>query len=304
MGNVYVYMSHKLIEESKELIQNLSVIEERHLLELLAVHSGLKNVMRIHIANDQEYQILTNYCERNGMQLAHSEFRLKLSWTNDIGDQFYSDVPWEDESAEEFIAYLTKEDLPSLHRAVRIEIEGSHADAGKLYGYPDCCCENYDTIANGQEWIEVLAQNSQGTFFSPWANKLAYLVHGFTLFPDYFPCSYSCESTHALSKKYFELGVASGLSDFVEMQLALMSQTYLVSAEGVFSFADWWIADQNYLQLPLEKMNHHGVNTLEDYPEKTIEILLPTTHLTPCVWEWQGIAYRVFVFSDDPGLKH
>ena len=45
-------MSHKLIEESKELIQNLSVIEERHLLELLAVHSGLKNVMRIHIANE------------------------------------------------------------------------------------------------------------------------------------------------------------------------------------------------------------------------------------------------------------
>ena len=71
---MYVYMSHKLIEESKELIQNLSVIEERHLLELLAVHSGLKNVMRIHIANDKEYQILTNYCERNGMQLPTPNF--------------------------------------------------------------------------------------------------------------------------------------------------------------------------------------------------------------------------------------
>ena len=68
-------MSHKLIEESKALIQNLSVIEERHLLELLAVHSGLKNVMRIHIATDKEYQILSKYCERNGLHLAHSEFR-------------------------------------------------------------------------------------------------------------------------------------------------------------------------------------------------------------------------------------
>jgi hypothetical protein len=297
-------MSNNLIKESKELIQSLSVIEERHLLELLAVYSGLKNVMRIHIANDKEYQVLSNYCKRNGMHLAHSEFRLKLSWTNDIGDQFYSDVPWEDDSAEEFIAYLTKEDISSLNRAVRIEIEGSHADAGKLYGYPDCCCDNYDTIANGQEWVEVLAQTSQGTFFSPWANKLAYLVHEFTLFPDYFPCSYACIPTQELSKQYFELGAASGLSDFVEMQLALMSQTYLVASEGVFSFSDWSIDDQNYLVLNLENLSNHGKNTLEEYPEKMIKILLPTTPLSPCFWEWEGISYRVFVFTDDPGIKH
>ena len=297
-------MSNNLIEESKELIQSLSVIEERHLLELLAVHSGLKNVMRIHIATDKEYQILSKYCERNGLHLAHSEFRLKLSWTNEIGDQFYSDVPWEDDSAEEFIAYLTKEDLASLYRAVRIEIEGNHADAGKLYGYPDCCCDNYDTIANGQEWVEVLSQTSQGTFFSPWANKLAYLVHEFTLFPDYFPCNYACKPTQALSQQYFELGVAAGLSDFVEMQLAFMSQTYLVASEGVFSFSDWSIDDQNYLVLHLENLSIHGKNTLEEYPEKMIKILLPTTPLTPCFWDWEGISYRVFVFTDDPGLKH
>ena len=297
-------MSNRLIEESKALIQNLSVIEERDLLELIAVHSGLKNVMRIHIANDKEYQILANYCERNSMHLAHSEFRLKLSWTNDLGDQFFSDVPWEDKSAEEFIAYITKEDLSSLNRAVRIEIDGSHADAGKLYGYPDCCCVNYDTIANGQEWVEVLSKTSQGTFFSPWANKLAYLVHGFTLFPDYFPCSYACKPTHALSQKYFQIGVASGLSGFVEMQLARMSQTYLVASEGVYSFSDWFIDDQNYLLLMLENLSYYGKNTLKQYPEKTIRILLPAIPLTSCFWNWGGITYRVFVFTNDPGFKH
>jgi hypothetical protein len=107
-----------------------------------------------------------------------------------------------------------------------------------------------------------------------------------------------------LSQQYFELGVASGLSEFVEMQLAFMSQTYLVASEGVFSFSDWSIDDQNYLVLHLENLSIHGKNTLEEYPEKTIKILLPTTPLTPCVWNWQGISYRVFVFSDDPGLKH
>jgi hypothetical protein len=51
-------------------------------------------------------------------------------------------------------------------------------------------------------------------------------------------------------------------------------------------------------------MSQHGINTLEEYPEKTIKILLPNSNITPCVWDWQGISYRVFVFSDDPGLKH
>jgi hypothetical protein len=88
------------------------------------------------------------------------------------------------------------------------------------------------------------------------------------------------------------------------MQLAFMSQTYLVASGGVFSFSDWSIDDQNYLVLHMENLSNHGKNTLEEYPEKMIKILLPTTPLTPCFWDWEGISYRVFVFTDDPGLKH
>lgn len=297
-------MSLHLIKESKELIQSLSVIEERHLLELLAVHAGLKNVMRIHIANNTEYEILSKYCERNGLLLAHSDFRLKLSWTNEIGDSFYTDVPWEDDSVEEFIAYITKEDLAGLNRAIRIEIEGNHADAGKLYGYPDCCCSNYESIANGQEWVSVLSQTSQGTIFSPWANKLAYLVHEFTLFPDYFPCSYSCKKTQALSQQYFQLGKISGLTEFVEMQLSFMSRPYLVASEGIFSFPNWMIDSQNYLILHLDKISAHGKNTLMKYPDKMIKISLPQSPLSACYWDWEGVSYRVFIFTDDCGIKY
>lgn len=292
-------MNKKIIEEAKELIENLSVIEDRHLLELLAVHSGLKKVMRIHIANDKEYKVLSHFCKRNALHLAHSQFRLKLSWTNEIGDQFYSDVPWEDESAEEFIAYLTKEDLDGLNRSVYIEREGSHEEAGRLYGYPDCCCENYKRISNGEEWVEVLSGNSGGTFFSPWANKLAYLVHGFTLFPDYFPCSYNCKATMELSKEYFQLGVMTGLENFVQMQLEFMRRVYLVGPEVVLSFSDWHIDSKNRIQLKLDKMSCFGKNTLEYYPDEVLEILLPEFNQASCIWDWDGCSYRVFVFADD-----
>jgi hypothetical protein len=292
-------MKNKLIEDAKKLIDNLSVIEDRHLLELLAVHSGLKKVMRIHIANDKEYALLSDFCKHNTLHLAHSQFRLKLSWANEIGDQFYNDVPWEDESAEEFIAYLTKEDLDGLSRSIYIEREGSHEDAGRLYGYPHCCCENYELISNGEEWVKVLSDNSQGTFFSPWGNKLAYLVHGFTLFPDYFPCSYNCKATVELSKEYFQLGVKVGLTDFVHMQLEFMRRVYLVGPEGVLSFSDWNIDSKNRLQLRLEKMSFFGKNILEEYPEDVLEILLPESNKASCIWDWKEYSYRVFVFTDD-----
>lgn len=297
-------MKKKIIEEAKKLIDNLSVIEDRHLLELLAVNSGLKKVMRIHVANHKEYELLSDFCKGNALHLAHSQFRLKLSWSNEIGDQFYSDVPWEDESAEEFIAYLTKEDLDGLNRSIYIEREGSHEDAGRLYGYPDCCCENYETISNGEEWVAVLSGNSRGTFFSPWANKLAYLVHGFTLFPDYFPCSYHCKATVELSKSYFQLGVQAGLEDFVQMQLEFMRSVYMVGPEGVLSFSGWHIDAENRLQLKLESMSCFGKNTLEEYPGEIIQILLPESDIASCIWVWEEYSYRVFVFCDDSGTKH
>jgi hypothetical protein len=296
-------MNKKIIEEAKELINNLTAIEDRHLLELIAVKSGLKKVMRIHISNSTEYRLLELFCKRNSLHLAHSQFRLKLSWANQIGDRFYSDVPWEDQSAEEFIAYLTKNDLEALSKSVWIERDGNNIEAGKLYGYPDCCCRNYETIANGEDWLDVLSKTSRGTFFSPWANKLSYLVHGFTLFPDYFPCSYNCKQTAELSKKYFKLGNEVGLGDFVKMQLELMSRTYLIEGENVLSFSEWFIDTENVLHLEKKNMSIFGENNLEDYSDNKILISLPNNS-TDCFWKWNKKNYRVFVFTDDPGIEY
>jgi hypothetical protein len=295
-------MKTEFIQQAEQLISELSVIEDRHLLEILAVHSGLKNVMRIHMSNKEEYRILETFCINNSFHLAHSDFRLKLSWTNEIGDRFYEDVPWEDTSADEFIAYFTKNDLESLARSISVEREGTHKEAGLLYGYPRCCCENYESISNGEEWVDVLSKNSQGTFFSPWSNKLAYLVHGFTLFPDYFPCGYSCASTIELSKKYFRLGESYNLGSFVKNQFNLMSRTYFVAQDSIISFEGAKVVN-DMLHLSTQNRGVYGKDFTEGFLRDYFTISLPKENEC-CFWKWGDSTYRVFVFSDAEDLKH
>jgi len=287
-----------LVNQTRELIKQLSAIEDRHLLEFLAVDSGLKDIMRIHIANDNEYDILSQYCLLNNFHLTHSSFKLKLEWSNEIGDKFYSYTEWNDPNAKEYIAYFTKNKFDSLKLAESIEIEGSHIDAGLLYGYPKCCCVNYEAISNGKEWVNVIDENSKGVYFSPFSNKLAYLVHGYTLFPDYFPCAYDCKYTSDLSKKYYDLGEMYNLVNLVDKILNLMIGVYMVSSQGVVSFNDWKIMN-DHISLNLRSIISHGENNLEVYPKEKLKLKIPTNKEENFYWEWDGMIYRIFIFKND-----
>jgi len=287
-----------IVNSSKNLINQLSAIEERHLLEFLAVDHGIKDIMRIHIANDKEFATLTDYCLDNSFHLTHSSFKLKLEWSNEIGDKFYSYTEWDDQNAEEYIAYFTKDKLDLLKLAEDIEIEGSHTEAGLLYGYPKCCCLSYEEISNGKEWISVLSENSTGLFFSPFTNKLAYLVHGYTLFPDYFPCAYDCEYTASISREYYELGKSYNLNELVDNILYQMSGVYMVSDTGVISFSDWKIEDDNII-LDLNNLKYHGKNNLSSFEGNILKIKLPLGKEENLFWKWDTTVYRIFIFIND-----
>lgn len=289
-------MTKIFIDDSKQLISQISEIDDRHLLELLAVHSGFKSVMRIHITYQEEYDYLKKYCSKHGMHVGHSTFRLKLAWRNDIGDSFFENVSWSDETAEQFVAYISKNNLTDLNKALNIEVEGSHLDSGRLYGYPDCCCLGYEKISEGTPWVACLLNSSQGVFFSPWANKLSYLVHDFVLFPDYFPCSLDCKGTAMLARQYFEIGKQNGLGAHVEMQLDYMSRCYLASADSIYSFSRWELNGQNLI-LKTDGLAVYGRHVLNDYPQDEIDIELPLDNLN-CYWTWQGIKLRVLVFNE------
>jgi hypothetical protein len=294
-------MTQTFILESKQLIREISEIDDRHLLELLAVHSGLKSVMRIHITKPTEYDCLKQYCQKHGMHVGHSTFRLKMAWRNDIGDSFFENAPWSDETAEQFVAYISRNNLTDLNKALSIEVEGNHLDSGRLYGYPDCCCLGYESISEGEPWVTCILNASNGVFFSPWANKLAYLVHDYALFPDYFPCSLDCKGTAELARQYFELGRQNGLGSLVEMQLDYMSRCYLASVDSIYSFSNWELNGRNLI-LKTDGLTIYGHHLLADFSETEIVIELPGDR-SNCFWSWQGVPLRVLVFNEK-GPEH
>jgi hypothetical protein len=290
-------------KEERKLISLVNSLEDRHLLEVIAVKKGLKDIFRVHISNNSEYEILKHYCSLNKLHVNHSNFRLKLSWMNDIGDQFFEDIPWDDESDDAFVAYVTKNKIDKLDRAVSIELEESHIEAGLIYEYPLCCCQNYEAIAKGSKWLELMLKNSIGTYFEPNANKLSYLVHGYSLFPDYFPCSFHCEGTMDLSTKYFQIGLEANLEEYVKMQYSMMNSPYLVIDESVFAFSRWSIRKDNILCLSLNSMSCYGKNYLSDFPENTIIIKLPKDNINS-FWTWNNRNFRVLLFSHEYSTKY
>jgi hypothetical protein len=54
-------------KDIENLIDSISSIETRHLLEVLAVIDGIKNVMRIHINFFKEYEILLLFAKKHNL---------------------------------------------------------------------------------------------------------------------------------------------------------------------------------------------------------------------------------------------
>jgi hypothetical protein len=240
------------------LINSISSIEDRHLLELIAVYDGLKDVMRIHINFHNEYLALKSFGEKYNLIVNHTPFKLKVDWTNDIGDTFLKSVSWEDNTTEMFVAYISN-NAKIINKALTIESDSTNLEAGLLYQYPNCCCINYDKISNGELWSTLLLDNSKGTFFSPWANKLSYLVYEFCLFPDYFPCSLDCNGTIQLSKEYYELALKYDLKSFAKLQLEYMSGLYLINEDLIISTKIYNVED-NYININLTNSTTYKIN--------------------------------------------
>ena len=101
-------------KDIENLINSISSIENRHFLEVLAVIDGLKNVMRIHINLKLEYDYLSSFTKKYNLYLNHTPFKLKVDWKNEIGDTFLKSVPWDDDTTEMFVAYLSKDKINEL----------------------------------------------------------------------------------------------------------------------------------------------------------------------------------------------
>ena len=236
---VCVYsISMKFLIETKKVISKISAIDDRHLLEFIGLERGFKKVLRIHIEKSVEYEILCDYAKKFNFLIHHSSFKLKVSWQNKLGDTFLENVSWDNEEAEQFVAYLSY-DKHLLETALDIELNGAHIDAGSLYGYPECCSQNYVSISEGKYWLDSLLENSTGLQFEYKANKLSYLTSGLTLFPDYFNCSFNCKQTMNLSDEYERIGREFGLGKDIDNIISHMKGFFLIQGVNVIRFSEY-----------------------------------------------------------------
>ena len=212
---------------ANEVVEACSLAGERYLIEMAAMLADVKDVVRIQIENDKEYLVLENYSKQFGLALTHSPTRMKVAWTNDLGDTFLTTVPWDDPDGSSFAAYLGK-NIGLVNSAALVESEGTAEEIGNLLGYPECCCRAYERLEQGEFWIPVLSERSFKYEYSPWANRYAYLLYGASLFPDYFPCSLSCKGTINLGKAYFDVIKETSFFELSVQFLDLMKRPVVV----------------------------------------------------------------------------
>lgn len=226
--------SSEAVAAAFELVSRCSHVEERYVLEVLGAVAGAKPLVRVHLENPTEYAALEAFARRTGLYCAHAATRNKLLWTNPLGDSFFTSVAWDDPDGASFVAFVAH-DRVLLEEAIEVEACGTALDAGRLLGYPLCCCEAYAQLEEGEYWVTALATASPLISYPFWGNKYAYLLHGASLFPDYFPCNLGCEGTHHLARAFAEVGRSFGLSGLVASYELRMREPVVLGRSAIRS---------------------------------------------------------------------
>ena len=219
------------------LMDNIRLFSERNVLELIGVLEGVKEVVRVPVTI-REWQILRAGCEHLGLVIRHANFKLAVMRTTRVGDTFTANVQWDDPAGQEFPAYIARS-RETVQRALDIETAADNdALIGRLYQYPECCIRAYAEIAQGLSWVESLVHSARSSWQERAANKLAYLFDGGSLFPDYFPCTLSCQKTIKLTEMYRTLLKRYCLGDLAESLWERMGRPVLVGHGVAYQFAN------------------------------------------------------------------
>lgn len=221
-------------------------VAERNILELLGVIAGMKNVVRLPL-DESDWPTLTYYCERLALKVARSTFKLAVVRTTPLGDCFTTYVPWDDPLGRGFVAYVARSSETARSAEV-VDGAGDNQEIGMLFQYPRCCTDGYMEIQGGTPWVDCITRRSNGSNQCAYANKLAYLFDGASLFPDYFPCSLSCDQTSLQGRSYFRLLHKYGLDQLAESLQERMSRPIIVGRGMAYQLHPAAIND-TYIQL-------------------------------------------------------
>jgi hypothetical protein len=238
-----------------ELLRACPTLTQHNFIELLALFFGEKWVVRL-ILTTRTYPQVQDFCSQNGLLQDHSVRKQALSVRSDTGDVFTVSVDWDDPRGEFFVVIISRSS-EDLERALELENnDASFRSFGEMYEYPPCCVEAYEDLERGGNWISTyLSRSAPAAEGSIYTNRLGVLFDGYTLLPDFFPCTLNCRLTEDLGRRYESLLQRAGADADVKQARRSLSAPIVVRSGCLLQLyecqrsADGWQFDSDQVRV-------------------------------------------------------
>lgn len=186
-------------------------------LELAAVKAGSKPVQRLERTAINADKLAKNLIEK-GFVFVAAEFHVIKHRSHPLGDAFMRIIPGRATGSQLGIYYVARKAHADAARSLaRLEFsDPGSPEIGQRLGYPSCCVAAYQDIQSGRDWLEAMldrTSESEPGFMA--CNRLARLFGGWTLLPDYFPCSFGCSLSADWSNKIVSSVADASLQEYV-----------------------------------------------------------------------------------------
>jgi hypothetical protein len=200
-------------------------LNSQELLELTAVKAGLKPVLRLERAAEDARRIEKRLLAR-GLILITSDFHVIQRRLHPLGDVFSQTVRGAASGRQRGIFYVApRSHAVEAQALARIEsADPGSSEIGLRLGYPPCCVAAYEDIQSGRDWVEaMLSRTPEGSVGFAACNRLARLFGGWTLLPDYFPCSFACSTSATWSAEIVRSVSDRGMLEYVAAAKAALA---------------------------------------------------------------------------------
>jgi hypothetical protein len=170
------------------------ILSNQERLELAAVKAGLKPVQRLERTAIDAQKLAKDLIDQ-GLVFVAAEFQVIQHRSHPLGDEFMRIIPGRATGSQLGIYYVALQAQADAARSLaRLEFSNPGSpEIGQRLGYPSCCVAAYQEIQRGRDWLEsMLDRTSENEPGLVACNRLARLFGGWTLLPDYFPCSFAC----------------------------------------------------------------------------------------------------------------
>lgn len=219
-----------MLEKLKDIFDsNIKAFEILYLLE------DVKPVVRLMVKEEDKDKIFA-FFKGNNLSYVVSDFKV----VKEDKDKAYSDkgvkVPIDSSEPGYFFVYVSK-DKDKAEGAKKLENEGNHKGLGEVLGYPSCCSEFFEKhfeeeSKKNNDFTLAVLRESDGFKF-PFYTNIASRHFDVTLL-NHFPCSFNCEASVELAKRYLDVVKKHDKESAEVMEGMLKGGVVYTETQGVF----------------------------------------------------------------------